>query len=291
MTWISLGLVFAAVGLGVWGISRVFADMASKSGVRKYASTADEAADDTSSIISQEKLAEWRHTAAFLLGAVVALLTIAASPRFFWLAFLTAPIAGVIGYNIPGKVVGAMAERRLSRFEGQFLDALGGLRNGLKSGRSILQCLEGIATDMDPPISDEFSIFLRQHRMGKDITECAELFRKRVPSEDLGLVLTCIQINQKVGGNLSEVLERIEETIRSRVQLRDRVNSLTSQGKFEGLVMSAAPVAIAGLLLLIDRDLMSPMFTDPIGWAAWGAVAVMEAIAFVMIKMITTVEP
>jgi len=212
-------------------------------------------------------------------------------PGFYWVAPIVAVVGGLIGFVLPRKLVERLAARRLARFEGQLLDALGSIRNGLRSGRGILQCIESLVREMGDPCAQEFGIFLRQHRVGKDIGECAELMRKRLPSDDLALVMTSISINQRVGGNLSDILARLEQTVRSRIEFKDKVEAATSQGKFEGMVMGAAPFVIAGILLLIDRSLMLPLFTDPVGWAAWGAIVVLEVLAFLMIRSITTIEP
>jgi len=270
---------------------RIIRGLASTASASKYAARADEVLDELGYFATREQLAEWRHTLAFILIGVVGLLLLLVNPALLWAMILIGPVLYGVAWAIPKQIVKGMAERRRKKFEGQLIDILGSLRNGLRSGRGTLQCIESIAREYDSPAGDEFGIFLRQNRMGKDISECAELLRQRMPSDDLGLVMTVIQINQRVGGNLSQVLERIEKTIRARIEFKEKVDAMTSQGKFEGIVMSAAPFALAGLLLMIDRELMLPLFTDPIGWLAWGVVIVMEILAGIMIKFITNVNP
>lgn len=290
MVIVTLCVVFAAVALGAWGLVSLVNGIAESRLTTTYAAQEDELVDETGFFASKRQLREWSFTAATVLGGLPLLLVLAMAPRYLWVGVLLAGVIGAIGSTLPRQIVKGMARKRVKKFEAQLLDVISTVRSGLSSGRSILQCLESVTHDMPDPVRTEFALFLKHHRMGKDISECAELLRRRMPSDDLGLVLICIQINQKVGGNLGQVLERIEGTIRARFELKGRVDSLTSQGKFEGFVMAAAPFAIAGILLLLDRDLMLPLFTDPIGWIAWGAVFVMEAIAFVMIKVITTVD-
>jgi len=88
---------------------------------------------------------------------------------------------------------------------------------------------------------------------------------KRLPSEDLDLVVTSIAISQSVGGNLAEVFDKIGETIRERRRVEGRIDSLTAQGKIQGIVVSLLPLVVGLAIYWIDPTLMAPLLNNVAG--------------------------
>ena len=83
----------------------------------------------------------------------------------------------------------------------------------------------------------------------------------RVPSEDLDMMVTAMNVSAEVGGNLSVVLEKIGETIRQRVSLKGDIATLTAQQQGAGYIVSAMPVIICGVIFLLNGKYMKPMFS------------------------------
>ena len=101
---------------------------------------------------------------------------------------------------------------------------------------------------------------------------------------------TSIRLTLQTGGSLADVLERMIEMIRARTDFQQRIRNKTAQGKFEAIAMSMMPLVVYILLRLIDPGLMRPLTTTPIGWAAIGAVCLLDLVGFVVIKKIVTIE-
>jgi tight adherence protein B len=111
-----------------------------------------------------------------------------------------------------------------------------------------------------------------------------------MPGEDLQLLITAVKLTIQSGGSLAEVLEKITNTIRQRVEFQERLRTLTAQGRFEALAMGSAPLVAFGLLYLIDPALMKPLVMTQAGWMALGVVGVMETLGFLWIRRIVNVE-
>ena len=93
----------------------------------------------------------------------------------------------------------------------------------------------------------------------------------RVESEDLDLIITAVNIQREVGGNLAEILEVIGHTIRERIKLKGEIRVLTSQGRATGYLISMLPVGLALLLMMINPDYMGGMFSNRMcGWPMIG---------------------
>jgi tight adherence protein B len=210
-----------------------------------------------------------------------------------WLLCLSLALGLV--FALPGALsprVALMILRRSRslKFKDQLNGALRTVTNSLRSGFSLPKAFQLIAADMPKPISQEFGIVVQELRLGIEIEEGLENLLERLPSQDLELVVTSVAISNSVGGNLAEVFDRISTTIRERTRIEGRIDALTSQGKIQGLMVSALPVFLGLALYWIDPELMSPMFERTIGLVILCVMGLMECLGYFFIYKITNIE-
>src|SRR4029079_16686603 len=84
-----------------------------------------------------------------------------------------------------------------------------------------------------------------------------------VPSEDLDLLITAINIQHEVGGNLAQILSTIGHTIRERVRIKGEVKVLTAQVQLSGYLITAMPICLAILIFLMNPGYISELFVWP----------------------------
>ncbi len=142
--------------------------------------------------------------------------------------------------------------------------------------------METIATESDPPISHEFERVVQEVRLGLSMTQAMDNMYRRVPSEDLDLVITAVNIQREVGGNLAEVLDNISFTIRERIRIKGEIRTLTAQGRIGGIIISLLPVALGAMLYLINPEYISELWVKeapfiipdvfPCGWIVIGQI-------------------
>ena len=203
------------------------------------------------------------------------------------------PIAVVLGVAGAFSVTFAlnyMKKRRANKFKEQLVEALITLTNALRSGFSLPKAFQLIAHDMPRPISQEFSILVQELRLGIETEEGLRNMLKRMPSEDLDLVVTSVAISNSVGGNLAEVFDKIGETIRERRRIEGRIDALTAQGKMQGIVVSLLPIFVGLAINYIAPEIFEPMLTT---WAGWGIIfvmCIMEALGYFFIRKICNIE-
>ena len=160
-------------------------------------------------------------------------------------------IAGAVG---PGMYVKSQQKKRLQRFNDQLADMLNLMVNGLRAGYSTMQALEAISKELPPPICDEFRRVVLEMQIGIPMETALDNLLRRIPSEDLDFVITAINVQREVGGNLSEILDNISFTIRERVRIKGEVRVLTSQVRTSGTVLSLIPFFLVLILWFLNPE-------------------------------------
>jgi tight adherence protein B len=221
------------------------------------------------------------------MGCVVLLFLLA---RLVFGSAIVGLLFGVIGFFVPRIYVNTRKSRRIAAFNDQLGDTITLLANSLRSGYTIVQSMHTVAEQLPDPIAGEFRRVTQEITLGLHYEEALNNMLRRVPSEDLDLMITAVNIQGKVGGNLAEILDTIGHTIRERVRIKGEIRVLTAQQMISGYVLTGLPVALGFILFLINRTYMGRMFTDPCGWIMLGSAAMMIGIGFVIIRKIVNIE-
>ena len=169
----------------------------------------------------------------------------------------------LIGLYLPRFYLKYRQGRRLKQFGVQLPDTITLLANSLRAGSSFLQGIELVTREARPPISEEFERVVRDMQLGLALIPALNNLVRRVASEDLELMVTAIQIQSQVGGNLATVLDSIAFTIRERVRIQGEIQTLTAMQRYSGYVITLLPVGLAFILFLISPNYMTVMFEKP----------------------------
>ena len=169
----------------------------------------------------------------------------------------------LLGLWAPRYYLGYRQRKRLKAFGVQLPDTITLLANSLRAGSSFLQGIELVTREARPPISEEFERVVREMQLGVALQPALNNLARRVNSEDLDLMVTAIQIQSQVGGNLATVLDQIAFTIRERVRIHGEINTLTAMARYSGYVITLLPVGLAGILFLISPSYISVMLENP----------------------------
>ena len=196
----------------------------------------------------------------------------------------------VVGAVLPVIYVRSKKKSRVKKFEEQLCDALMICCSCLRSGLSFNQAMETIAKDMDAPISVEFSTVVREVNMGYSMDEALENLGDRIKSKYVDLMVSAVLVQRQTGGNLSQILENISNTIRERIKLKRQLKTSVSSGKMSGIIVGVMPILILGIFTLISYDFVSVLYTTPKGNILLGVAAGLEGMAFIFVKKITTVK-
>ncbi len=169
-------------------------------------------------------------------------------------------LGAVLGLFIPRMYVKRQQGLRLRKFNDQLADMLNLMVNGLRAGYSTMQAMEAISKEMPSPISDEFRRVVQEMQLGIPLDRALDNLYRRIPSDDLDLVIAAINVQREVGGNLAEILDIISYTIRERVRIKGEIRVLTTQVMYSGRFLALMPIAIALGLWLLNRAYMMEFF-------------------------------
>jgi tight adherence protein B len=172
-------------------------------------------------------------------------------------------VAFVVGAVFPRFYLRYRQGRRLRQFNQQLPDTITLLANSLRAGSSFLQGIELVSREARPPISVEFERVVREMQLGMALQPALNNLVRRVASEDLELMVTAIQIQSQVGGNLATVLDAIAFTIRERVRIIGEINTLTAMQRYSGYVITLLPIGLAGILFMVSPTYITPMLEKP----------------------------
>jgi tight adherence protein B len=171
----------------------------------------------------------------------------------------------IVGLFLPRFYVNNQQKKRLIHFDEQLGDMLNLMVNGLRAGYSTMQAMEAVSKEMPPPICDEFFRVVQEMQLGIPMERSLDNLLRRIPSDDLDLVITAINVQREVGGNLAEILDTISYTIRERVRIKGEIRVLTSQVMYSGRFLSMLPLFVVGILYLINREYIMEFFSPQAG--------------------------
>lgn len=176
--------------------------------------------------------------------------------------WISAVIGGVIGFFLPRLYVKRQQTQRLYKFNDQLSDMLNLMVNGLRAGYSTMQAMEAVSRELPAPISDEFRRLVQEIQIGIPQEKALDNMLRRIPSDDLDFVITAINVQREVGGNLSEILDTISFTIRERVRIKGEIRVLTASVRTSGTVLSLIPVFLSVALWFVSPDYLAGFFDD-----------------------------
>ncbi len=202
-------------------------------------------------------------------------------------------IGAVIGAFLPGIYVKGQQSKRLVRFNSQLSDMLNLMVNGLRAGYSTLQSMEAVSKELPAPICDEFRRVVQEMQLGIPMEKALANLIRRIPSEDLDFVITAVNVQREVGGNLAEILDVISYTIRERVRIKGDIKSLTAQATYSGRALAIMPVGLLCILWFLNRSYVMEFFSEAnlmCGVIALGSAAVLIVVGYFVMTRIANVE-
>jgi tight adherence protein B len=196
----------------------------------------------------------------------------------------------ILGFFLPIILVKHYRKRRIKKFNVQLVDALQAMANAFKAGLTFPQAIEHVAREAQPPLSQEFGLFVKEVKLGVPLEEALVNMGRRVGSDDLELVVVATNIARQLGGNMAEMFETISSVIRERFRLEGKIDALTAQGKLQGWVVAAMPAILGMVLNYMRPDLMEPMMDHWFGYVLVSIIAVMEVLGVIIIRRIVNID-
>jgi len=184
-------------------------------------------------------------------------------------------------------ILRTLEKKRLEQLCDQLVMFFELISNAMKSGQTLVQAMEDAHKMIENPLQHEMTLVLQQIKMGVATGQALENFSKKVVLDDISLAVGAMNVSIKTGANLTISLRNISDTIRQRRSISQKVNSLTAQGKAEGVFVGILPVLVAFFIYMRDPNYFDPLLDTTIGILV---MFLMQLIGFFIIKKITTIR-
>jgi tight adherence protein B len=199
------------------------------------------------------------------VGEVIAAMTVLALLTFtlvtIWSGLILVGAAvGIVAATTPMIWLRWRHGRIERRFNAQLLDTIALLASSVQSGHSLLQALEHVTSQAPEPTRSAIGLVVREIGLGASQEDALERLADRLPSEDLELIVSAVNVHHQIGGSLAKVLDAIGGTIRERVRVAGDIKGLTAQQRYSAYVLSLLPVAAAGALMVFSPDYVQVLF-------------------------------
>jgi tight adherence protein B len=178
-----------------------------------------------------------------------------------WFALVTGLVVGIL----PLLYIQFMKKRRLKAFGTQLPFALDLIKSSLEAGHSLQRALQVLVGEFADPLGSEFRTVLEQNRIGLPLPRALEDMLKRVPEDDLRLLVVAVRVQTEVGSSLAQIVGRLSEIVRIRQRLRMQIRALTAQSRLGGMVVGCLPIVVLFLFSLIQPGYTDQLFHDPTG--------------------------
>lgn len=204
--------------------------------------------------------------------------------------FIIMLIVFIILWNVPKFIIANRKKERIKQFDSELNEGIMIISNSLKAGYSFLQAVSVVVEETKDPFSKEFRKLLKEMSLGIPEEEALKNLLGRMESEDLRLIMNAILIQKDIGGNLSEILDNISETIRERQKIQGELKTLTAQGKLSGIIVTLIPIFLGAIIYLLNKPYIILLFTTHIGLGMIGTSIFNQFLGVIMIRKIINID-
>jgi tight adherence protein B len=223
-----------------------------------------------------------------IIGSVFVLFTI--SLIIFHGRMIPSIVTSSLGVMLPKLYLKRRYKKRLKKFNSQLVDTLRTLTSSLRGGLSIEQAIYNVAETSLSPTKEEFEKVAIDLNYGKGFNESMQALQQRINDSDMDLITTVIFIQKDIGGNLTENLDIIADTIEERIKLKNDLKALTANGRLSALIIGNVPLGLFVLLNLVDASYFDSFFSNSLGMALFGLAIFLDIIGVLVSMKLATPE-
>ncbi len=191
---------------------------------------------------------------------------------------------------LPVLYINLRRQRRLKAFARQLPFALDLIKSSLEAGHSLMRGLQVVVQEFADPLGSEFRTALEQARLGLPLPRALGDMLKRVPQEDLRLLVVAVKVQAEVGSSLAQIVGRLSEIVRARQRLQAQIRAMTAQSRMGGMIVGCLPIVVLATFSLVQPGYTLMLFRDPTGVKILKTAIALDTMAFLSIRRILRVR-
>jgi len=193
-------------------------------------------------------------TLALVLGGVGGLLR-----KSVWVGLVLA----LIGLGLPILYVHWKRRTRMAKLLSQLPDAFDLMARVIRVGQTPMRAMHAVAEEFDRPLAAEFAFCNEQQNLGLPAHVVLRSLAQRNGVLELHIFVIAMLIQQQTGGSLAGMMESLAGVVRERIALRDKVKTLTAEGRMQALILMALPPFMLVVMLIVNRNYAMALFDYP----------------------------
>jgi len=278
---------FLVVILSIFGVVAMLAHLIISGTINHYRQYR-KAFERRVSLGLRESFIRYSITQLFILTIALAFISMAIG--WYVTGFLGAVAGLLVALVLPFSFMRRLRQRRRLQFTKQLPDGLHALSASLRSGANISRGLEQLAEWQPAPLSQEMGLVIAEHEFGSSLEQSLASLHRRIPTQEVELMITAIVLSKNVGGNISDTLETLALTLTEKLAVEGKVQSLTATGRLQGWVAMAIPVVVGFFLVSMQPEMMEFFLNDFRGYVTLAIVSVMMVAAYFSIQRIVKID-
>jgi len=220
-----------------------------------------------------------------IIGAIVTSLVVAIAFQSLWGLLAGFAVPFVTRYIVKSRV-----KKKQKAFREQLPDNLDVLAGALRAGHSLIGAMNVMLEGADEPFKSEFRRVLQDEQLGVPLDDALMVMSRRMDNLDVEQVAIVTRLQREAGGNTAEVLDRVVDNIRGRMELQRLVTVLTAQGRIARYILTAIPVVLLIFFFLVNPVWLEPLWDTTVGNVAMVMWFVMLIGGWFAIKRIVEIE-
>lgn len=207
-------------------------------------------------------------------------------------SFVLPILFAIVVSFVPNFLLKFLKAKRLDQVQQNLPDMLLNTASALRAGSGVSQAIELSAREQGGALAQEFGLLLSEIRLGVDMSDALDNLKDRVALAEMDLLVAAIKISREVGGNLADVLYRLSDTMRKKIEMENKIKTLTAQGRMQGIVMVCLPIFIGVVLFFMEATgpYVGQFFTEWYGWLTLAVLIVMLSIGYFFIRKIVNID-
>jgi tight adherence protein B len=203
-----------------------------------------------------------------------------------WADLLIAVAAGALPYLY---ILHCRA-KRFRQFEENFPDALDSLARSLRAGHPFPAAMDILAEECEQPVAAEMHQTAMEGNLGTSWEQALHNLSERLPLLEVSMFVSAVQLQNRTGGKLNEVLGTLAENMRESVALKGEVRALAAHGKLTGAVLTVLPIGIASVMMVVNPSYLATLLNHPYGKFLIGAAVACLLAAHLVIRRIVDIK-
>ncbi|HYE00747.1 MAG TPA: type II secretion system F family protein [Alphaproteobacteria bacterium] len=172
---------------------------------------------------------------------------------------------GALGLALPDLWLRHRTRQRRERFDTAFPEAIGLIVRGLKSGLPVSESMQVVSREVPDPVGEEFRLICDHVRLGGSMDQVMAEAVARIDIPEFNFFTVTLAVQRETGGNLAETLENLDNILRRRRQMKQKVRAVSSEARASAFIIGSLPFIVTAVLSLLSPDYVAVLFTDPSG--------------------------